>query len=101
MFMINVDRELSNRPGDEPNCRSPLHTALGAHFDLTVHTLGCYHRRGGGAQRERRYWEDNDGHGFTLADVTRRLEEIRATMRGAQLRRSRNCGVQPNPPWWD
>jgi hypothetical protein len=101
MFMINVDQELSNRLGAEPKCRSPLHAALGAHFDLTMHTVGCHYRRNGGAQRGKRYWDDNGGYGFSLANVTHRLEEIHATMPGAYPRRCRNCGVSPNPPWWD
>jgi hypothetical protein len=102
MFMINVDRELRNRQGEEPtNCRSPRHAELGSHFDLTVHSLGCYHRRDGSAQSEKRRWDDNNGRGYTFADVARRSEEIGAIMPDTYLRRSRTCGVPPNPPAWD
>ena len=100
-FMVNVDLETQNMSGGDPDCRSGGHRGLGWHDDLTVHLLGCSYRRGRGAHRERRYWDDNDEQGYSIDEVTDLINEIRGVEPDAYARRCRVCGVPANPPYWD
>jgi len=102
-FMINVDREILNAADEAVTvCQSQMHAALGAHYDLTVHTLGCRHRRGTGAHRPTRFWDDNGGMGYPgLQDVVQRLAILRAQHPQTFPRRAMSCGVPPNLPHWD
>jgi hypothetical protein len=102
-YMINVDLETKNVSGGATDCKSELHKKKGhgRHFDLTVHILGCGCRRGGGANRSTRYWDDNHGKGYTLQGVVEKVKEIQAQHAGAYPRRCRVCGVKANPPHWD
>ena len=100
-YMINVDLETKNVSGGATDCKSALHKAHDRHFDLTVHILGCGCRRVGGAHRSTRYWDDNDGKGYTLQEVVKRLQEIRTQHAGAYSRRCRVCSVGANLPHWD
>ncbi len=102
-FMINVDRETLNDADQAVTvCRSQMHAALGAHYDLTVHTLGCRHRRGIGAHRPKRFWDDNGGMGYRAPqDVVQRLSILQAQYPQTFPRRAVSCGVSPNLPHWD
>jgi hypothetical protein len=101
-YMINVDLEAPNVSGGGTDCQSDLHEPLGRHYDLTVHVLGCGTHGSRSVHRPpTRYWDDNDGKGYTLQQVVERILELQAKHRDAHARRCRICGVQPNLPEWD
>ena len=102
-YMINVDLEAKNDYGRETDgCPSARHQQLGWHYDLTVHSLECRCRRGGGAEpRPKRFWDHNNERGYTLQEVIERLRAIRATNPEAHPRRCSVCSVEANPPDWD
>jgi len=101
-YMINVDLETPNSSGGSTDCRSVLHKPLGRHFDLTVHALECGSRSSRSANRPpRRYWDDNNGEGYTLPQVIQRIRMLRAHNADAHARRCRSCGVEPHLPDWD
>jgi hypothetical protein len=88
--MINVDLETPNVSGGGTDCQSVLHEALGRHFDLTVHVLGCGNRGSRAVHRPpTRYWDDNNGEGYTLQQVVERIRELRAQHRMARRRAER------------
>lgn len=100
--MINVDLEAPNVSGGGTDCQSAQHEVLGRHFDLTVHVLGCGSRGSRAVNRPpTRYWDDNNGEGYTLQQVLERIHELRAQHPDAYPRRCRNCGVEAHPPEWD
>ncbi len=101
-YMINVDLETMNISGGATDCRSALHEGHGRHYDLTVHALGCRHRQGTGTHRPpSRYWDDNEGAGYTLEEVIERIRILQSQHKRAYGRRSRACGVESQPPHWD
>lgn len=95
-YMLNVDFE-----GGSDDCRSPMHAHHGPHDDITVHAIGANHR--GSADRETRYWLDNDGTGYTLSEVEKIIEELCSKHPGLYARRCRikKCGIGPHLPFWD
>jgi predicted nucleic acid-binding protein len=101
-YMINVDRETRHvSGGSSTGCRSTMHKRLGRHFDLTVHALGCASRRRGVHGPSTRYWDDNDGAGYGLDAVVKRVEAIQRERPDAHPRRCRRCGVEAYAPVWD
>lgn len=100
--MINVDLEARNVSGGGRNSQSAQHEALGRHFDLTVHVLGCGSRGSVAVHRPpTRYWDDNNSEGYTLQQVIERIHELREQHPDAYPRRCRRCGVEAHPPEWD
>ena len=100
--MINVDLEAANVSGGGTDCQSAQHEALGRHFDLTVHLLGCGCRSTRAVHRPpTRYRDDNNGEGYTLQQVIQQIRELRAQHPEAYPRRCRSCGVEAHPPEWD
>jgi hypothetical protein len=101
-FMINVDLETLNVSGGKPNCQSAMHEGLGRHYDLTVHALGCGTRGSRSVHRPpTRYWDDNDGEGYSLPQVIERIAALRVQQPNAYPRRCRSCGIKPHLPDWD
>lgn len=99
-YMINVDLETTNVSGGGTDCQSPMHGDLGPHFDLTVHGLEC-RTNSRPAHRPRRYWDDNNGEGYTLQQVIERIRDLQDKHPEAHPRRCRICGVEAHPPQWD
>lgn len=100
-YMINVDLESKNS-SDAGNCHSKLHSALGLHFDLTVHAVGCQIRGGRAVDRPpTRYWDDNGGAGYSWAQVVDLARALRDRHPDAHVRRCLKCEVESNLPDWD
>jgi len=100
--MINVDLETPNVSGGSTDCQSNLHEPLGRHFDLTVHAVGCAVRGIRAVHRPpRRYWDDNDGAGYSLEAVVERVRALRGEHPDAYPRRCRKCEVEAHLPDWD
>ena len=101
-YMINVDLEAPNVSGGGTDCQSELHEGFGRHYDLTVHERGCRCRNSRSVNRPpTRYWDDNDGEGYSLEEVVERLRTLQAEHADAYPRRCRTCSVEVNPPLWD
>jgi hypothetical protein len=101
-YMINVDLETANESGGGTDCHSAQHKSYGSHFDLTVHMLSCGSHGSRAVHRPpTRYWDDNEGEGYTLLQVTERIRELRVKHPDAYPRRCRICSVEPCPPVWD
>jgi hypothetical protein len=99
--MINVDLETLNRTS-EGDCRSQLHEAHNIHADLTIHRNGASCRNSRAVRgRETRFWDDNGGVGYTLAEVAERIHELQAQHSNAFPRRCLRCGVDAHLPDWD
>ena len=100
-YMLNADFEAKNVYGNG-KCKSDLHRAVGLHADLTVHRLGCGHRPEGTVRRpDLRWWEDNNGEGYTLQEIIRVIHQIQSEHSDAHPRRPKRCGVEANLPHWD
>jgi len=102
-YMLNVDLETKNVSGGGPtDCQSASHEPFRRHFDLTVHVLGCPARGSRAVQRPpTRYWDDNEGAGYTLNRLVERIGKLRAQHPDAYARRCRMCGVEAHLPEWD
>jgi hypothetical protein len=101
-YMINVDLEIRNSDGGATNCSSRSHEHFGPHYDLTVHTMSCGRRNSRAADRpHRRYWDRNNGDGYTLLEAVNRVQELQRQHPGAYPRRCGICGVDPQLPYWD
>lgn len=101
-YMINVDLEAPNVTDGGTDCQSAMHEELGRHFDLTVHALNCGSRNSRAVHRPpTRYWDDNNGEGYTLQQVIDRIHALRVQHPDAYPRRCRSCGVEAQPPEWD
>jgi hypothetical protein len=100
--MINVDLETRNESGGEPHCQSAMHEDLGPHFDLTIHARGCKSRNNRSVHRPpTRYWDDNNGEGYTLLQVIEQIRLLRSQHPNAYPRRCRSCGIDAHLPDWD
>lgn len=103
--MINVDHETKNvRGGSGVNCASALHRQFENHFDLTIHELGASCKRKNSVSRDTRYWDDNDGDGYSFCDLPTKIDQIQDGTRDAHPRRCGRCDVPVNlvkPPHWD
>jgi hypothetical protein len=100
-YMINLDLESKNSSA-AGNCQSKLHDALGLHFDLTVHAVGCQIRGGRAVDRQpTRYWDDKGGAGYSFGDVVDLARALKASHPDAQVRRCLKCDVDSNLPDWD
>lgn len=102
-YIINVDLEHLNECLDgRADCQSQLHKGYGRHFDLTVHALGCGHLNSRSVvDRPRRYWDRNNGEGYTLQQVVERIQELRMRHSDAYPRRCASCNVEAHLPDWD
>lgn len=101
-YMINIDLEVLNEFNGDPACASALHVAYGKHYDLTVHALGCSTRNSRSvSNRTKRYWDDNNGSGYSLEAVIQRVRELQLQERNAFARRCGRCGVSQHLPDWD
>lgn len=102
MYQINVDHEIPNVAGGQPNCRSPLHAQIGPHYEITIHSFPSECRKGGGTNRPpTRSWDDSGGRGYVFADVVAQAQTIVAREPGLKVRRCRRCNVPPHLPEWD
>ena len=102
MYQINIDHEIPNIAGGEPNCRSPMHANLGRHHEITIHSFPSGCRKNGGADRPpARGWDDHDRQGYTLAEVATQAQAIIDKEPGLRVRRCRKCHVPPHLPDWD
>ena len=100
-YMLNVDLDQKNESGGE-DCKSDLHLDIGRHADLTVHRLGCGHRPEGTVRRpELRWWDDNNGEGYTLKEIIQVIHQMQSEHSDAYPRRAKRCGVEANLPHWD
>ena len=101
--MINVDLEAANiSGGGGTDCQSRMHERFGRHFDLTVHALACGSRNSRSAHRlPSRYWDNNNGEGYSLEQVVARIHELRSEHPNAHARRCHRCGVEAHFPDWD
>lgn len=100
-YMLHVDVEHTNEGGAVRTCSSPLHERLGAHFDLTVHALGCRIRDRHPGQRASHYWDDNGGAGYSHEALPGAVAALGQKHPEAHPRRCIVCDVGPHPPMWD
>lgn len=101
-YVINVDLETKNINGGTNDCPSKLHAELGLHFDLTVHSVDCPVRGARMVSRPpTRYWDDNQGHGYSVDEVVARIRALVAQYSDARPRRCPRCDVESHLPDWD
>ena len=105
-FIINVDLEYKNEWGAGPdNCPSEMHKGLGPHYDITVHVLGCgcLNKRSVNRPPDRE-WFTNNGVGYTLSEVVKKVERLISLHGNAYARRCtrrKKDGVPEHRPLWD
>lgn len=102
-YQMNVDLEqqnVANGPGID--CKSELHSGHGLHYDITIHAIGCSCRNSRAVNRPpSRYWDDNEGKGYSLDEILAQLRAIRDEHQAAYPRRCSLCGVEEHLPDWD
>ncbi len=99
--MLHLDVEHTNEGGAVRTCSSPMHEPFGAHYDLTVHVLGCRIRDRHPGQRATHYWDDNGGGGYTHQALPAAVAAVIATHPEARPRRCIVCDMAPHLPLWD